>query len=305
MNKLEKYIKNNCVYGQVKKDGNNWIVISDNFGEHVLGKTIDTALIKLTELFPENTKDERTSQVRCLDDLRYTPPPVMFFEIGESVLYGGHRNCVISEIFDGGMYYKIERDHSKKYGHRQPGRTYQFTNWMSLEKKDTVNQTPLSYRDKFPIQSFQTHLDEIFSKYFFFGLDLNPDYQRGNVWTYEDREKLLDSIFNNINIGKFCFNRKPYKENDTSYEVIDGKQRITTLIDFRLDKFKYKGLYYSELNPCDKRHIRNYIVEMTEIEEASKEKIYNYFLKLNTGGRAVDPEHIKYVEELLNNIKKD
>jgi uncharacterized protein with ParB-like and HNH nuclease domain len=42
---------------------------------------------------------------------------------------------------------------------------------------------------------------------------MNPEYQRGFVWKEEHKLKLIDSIFNGIEIGKMVFVRLPWKEN--------------------------------------------------------------------------------------------
>ena len=63
------------------------------------------------------------------------------------------------------------------------------------------------------------------------GLIDNPDYQRGYVWTLEDKQKLIQSIFNRADIGKFVFIED---ENYREYrlEVIDGKQRLRAILDY-------------------------------------------------------------------------
>jgi hypothetical protein len=62
-------------------------------------------------------------------------------------------------------------------------------------------------------------------------IDLDADYQREKIWSREDQEKLLDSIIQNIDIPKLYLARIKGKEN-FDYECIDGKQRMTTLLNF-------------------------------------------------------------------------
>ena len=42
---------------------------------------------------------------------------------------------------------------------------------------------------------------------------------------------------------------------DYGYDVLDGKQRLTTLIEYFTDSFKYKGKYFSELSFLDQYKI--------------------------------------------------
>lgn len=62
-------------------------------------------------------------------------------------------------------------------------------------------------------------------------IDLDADYQREKVWSREDRLKLLDSIIQDIDIPKLYLARMEDNEH-FDYECIDGKQRMTTLLDF-------------------------------------------------------------------------
>lgn len=68
------------------------------------------------------------------------------------------------------------------------------------------------------------------------GLDLNPPYQRGSVWTEEQRIKLVRSWLAGVPIpavtinNRFQANRAHYLSDSAqfTYAVIDGKQRIET-----------------------------------------------------------------------------
>jgi hypothetical protein len=62
-------------------------------------------------------------------------------------------------------------------------------------------------------------------------IDLDADYQREKIWSREDQEKLIDSIYQNIDIPKIYLARIKGKEN-FEFECIDGKQRMATLLNF-------------------------------------------------------------------------
>lgn len=90
------------------------------------------------------------------------------------------------------------------------------------------------------------------------------------------------------------------------YEILDGKQRMQTLLDFYYGRFSYRGKCWDDLHPIDRNHITDYKIAYGEARsyggktiEPSREQKYNFFLKLNTGGKLQDPKHIKYVESLL------
>jgi hypothetical protein len=73
-----------------------------------------------------------------------------------------------------------------------------------------------------------------------FGLDLNPEYQRGDVWTEDQRVALIRSWLTGTPTGVVIFNDRttpewkqangydPTDRGEPMYACIDGKQRITT-----------------------------------------------------------------------------
>lgn len=134
---------------------------------------------------------------------------------------------------------------------------------------------------------------------------MDPDYQRELVWSIEDKVKLIQSIFENVDIGKFLFVHLEWddREDHKSYEVIDGKQRITALVEFYENRFPYKGKYYKDLHPRDKNHFYDYCVSFVEVKNITQKQKYQYFLKVNTGGKVVAEEHLDHVRELLKNCE--
>src|SRR6266545_4912965 len=62
-------------------------------------------------------------------------------------------------------------------------------------------------------------------------LDLEPGFQRASVWDIKDRSKLIDSILKNYPLPSI-FLYQTQRAGDPVYYVIDGKQRIETLLMF-------------------------------------------------------------------------
>ena len=70
-------------------------------------------------------------------------------------------------------------------------------------------------------------------------LDLNPSYQRKSIWNTKDKEFFIDTVINNYPCPA-VFLYKDIDENGcTTYRVIDGKQRLSAIIDYSLNKFAY------------------------------------------------------------------
>lgn len=136
-----------------------------------------------------------------------------------------------------------------------------------------------------------------------FGVNFSPEYQRELVWDNKDEEKLIESIFNRVDIGKFVFIHLGYGS-EIMYEILDGKQRLTCLYRYFTDQFTYKGYYYSEL-PWEFKYIFEdtaVSVAVTRKEDMSEKAILNYFLKLNTSGKPISQEHLYKVKQRFESL---
>lgn len=148
--------------------------------------------------------------------------------------------------------------------------------------------------------------DEMYSLlnyHYLFGVDFNPDYQRGSVWDEEDREKLLDSIFAGREIGRFVFKQLPFiRANDDGnyYEIVDGKQRMLTLLAFYENRFPYKGVFYNDLSVLDKNCFMDASIGVAELDQnTTRAEVLEVFLALNEGGKPVAKEVLDHARELL------
>lgn len=153
---------------------------------------------------------------------------------------------------------------------------------------------------------YNTTIESLLRKNYSFGIDLDPEYQRGYVWDRGDKELLLDSIFKNIDIGKFVLIHlfdEEWFERDYSYEILDGKQRLSTLIEFYENKLSYKGKYYNDLSGIDKITFKEHQVAIAEVRETDKKTVLKYFLMLNRTGKSMDKLHLDEVEKMLNDME--
>ena len=66
-------------------------------------------------------------------------------------------------------------------------------------------------------------------------------YQRDKVWSEEKKSFLIDSILKNYPIPPVFLRLRINKDTGaTTYDVIDGKQRLTTIRDFIEGKSSYQ-----------------------------------------------------------------
>ena len=256
----------------------------------------------------EHTKSRLARERRrCERSDTTIPPSRRLLKPGDRVEIGNLDWSAVLEVFDGGKFVKILTiNETIEYG-KVAGTEFRiwYRPWVDCLPYRTVDSKKSPERieenDDIRFSYSQRSLDGLLSTYYDgSGMDLDPDYQRGHVWAHEQKVALIDSVFRNIDIGKFTVIRKPFRENrDHYYEMLDGKQRFTALMEFFEDRFQYRGLYFSELHWRDQNHFENYSVSYAETEPLTDEQKYHYFLKLNVSGRPVDPAHIEKVEKML------
>lgn len=239
-----------------------------------------------------------------INRLVFCPEPTYTFNVGDSVLIGNLKDCVVKEVLHNNKIYLIEYTSiDNNYGN-PIARTGQLNYVMWYEIRPiTTNTTSLVKNRDFNLQFYSMQVSSIFSKFYSFGLDLEPKYQRDFVWSKNDKVALIDSIFNNVEIGKFAIINKPW-ENKYSYEVLDGKQRIRALLDFYENRFKYKGYYYNELSRADQEWFKNFPITLAIVDDDLVNNL-KYFLLLNTTGKKMSAKHIEHIQSLYDTVTKE
>lgn len=122
-------------------------------------------------------------------------------------------------------------------------------------------------------------------------LNLNPPYQRNDIWALKQQKYLLDTIEKGMPFPNFFL----YKQNG-KYEMVDGQQRSRTIIGFAKDKLPdAENRPFSTLTASEKRHFKSYKIAVSIITDlSSNETMENYYVLVNsTGARLNRPELIK------------
>lgn len=141
-------------------------------------------------------------------------------------------------------------------------------------------------------------------------LDLNPTYQRRSVWSPRDRRFFLDTILRWYPSPPIFLHKKINESGKTIYAVVDGKQRLETIIRFienkiaidkdfgdtRLNGKKWKDI---QSDPELTRKFWDYIVSVEFINVVEGTTYVNeVFDRLNRSSR-------KLVEQELRHAKFD
>jgi hypothetical protein len=232
--------------------------------------------------------------------------PTRKFNIGDRVHMGAHEEVYVREIYKDGLYYLCEAIGVKRQKDVPPSNELHIEGWYEIWPygKSNGNSQFRQVEDLY-IRNLNGDIDSLLYMVYgsYAGVDFDGEYQREHVWTLEDKEALIDSIFNNVDIGKFLFAQRRESHPGKYYEVIDGKQRLTALCEFFEDRFTYRGYYFSELSFTDKQKFRSHGVAYGYLENPTLENIYKSFIKMNTCGKPMDHKHIDKVKKLLEDLK--
>jgi len=241
------------------------------------------------------------------DRLKHTPNPAYAFRPGDKVRVGSLQNAVVEEVLHDGKIYLIDYtgiDHN--YGkpirvEHQKG----YFNWMQVRKlREDQNDSLIQHVDMNLRYSYRM-LSDMLNKTYHFGVNFDPDYQRGNEWELADKQLLIESIFHNVDIGKFVFiqyDTKTWIKSGYGFEILDGKQRLRALLEFYEDHFAWQGLTFSDLSARDQNHFMSYPVALTDVKDLTREKTLRYFLLLNTVGKVMDQAHLDKVRTMLDEL---
>ena len=228
--------------------------------------------------------------------------PTRLFKVGDSVKIGALKNITVTEVLFDGLAFRVHYDYiGEAYG--QPKRMIGggIWEWVRIFPLTSYSKgTPLRVKDDIQINFYNNDISSLLSKVYHAGVNFNPQYQRDLVWTMDQKLSLLDSIFNNIDIGKFTFIKHEFdQDRQFYYEILDGKQRLTTICEYYEDRFAWKGKRFSELYFEDAHHFTGFSVVQGEVGEITEQQIYKLFIKMNTSGTPVSQEHLDKIKSLI------
>jgi hypothetical protein len=135
--------------------------------------------------------------------------------------------------------------------------------------------------------------------------DRKPIYQRRITWDNKKRSRLIESFIMNIPVPPIFMYEIEYGK----YEVMDGLQRISAIMDFYSDLYELEGLTewselngkkYSQLPQKVKEGIdRRQISMVSLLKESAKNQLQEQqmkrmvFERLNTGGVKLEDQEIR------------
>lgn len=247
----------------------------------------------------------------CLD---YKMPQSRKLKIGDEVVMGGWKDAVVvaehPEIE--GIYALRYTSVNHNYGKpietpNQIGAQF----WYEIYKKSDAIKSKESERIRVnsaaailkEMRAYTCSMDSILFRRLHSGLQDNPSFQRGYVWSLSDKENLLQSIFDGNPIGAFIFGIDKSYQTKNQF-VIDGKQRLNAICEYYCSLIPFQGKYYHELNFEDAYAFSNVSIPVMEIDLSKyrEKELIELFLVINKAGVPQAPEHLNSLEEKLKSL---
>jgi uncharacterized protein with ParB-like and HNH nuclease domain len=134
-------------------------------------------------------------------------------------------------------------------------------------------------------------------------VELNPEYQRDYVWREQQKIKYIEYIlkggFSSRDIFWNCSSWM--KGFNTPLEIVDGKQRISAVLDFLDNKIKAFEYYLSEYK--DKIHWDyDFIFHINNLQ--TRLDVLRWYLSLNDGGTIHTKKDLNKVKLLIIKERK-
>jgi len=139
-------------------------------------------------------------------------------------------------------------------------------------------------------------------------LNLEPPYQRRSVWTRQDRQFFLDTIFRDYPSPAIFLHKTISDAGQVTYHVVDGKQRLQTILDFAADKIsmgknygdaRLDGKKWSTILQGDdklKHQFWNYQVSVEMVDRVEGSLINEVFDRLNRNARKLTRQELRHAK---------
>ena len=236
----------------------------------------------------------------------FIPNPTRQFQVGQFVEYGNHQTIEIIDVFDEGKFYEVHITGVVQEGTQGAGNpidTTQIVSWYRLFPLSDNNERLFS-PDKFQLNYYQSDINSLIHSVYGYGIDFDANYQRELVWDDEDKTALIDSIMLDRNIGNFLFMDLPFVSGEPDKQIVDGKQRLTTICEFFEDRFIWRGKKYSDFSHSDRFSFLHKKISKAQVKTMKEKDILELFLAVNDTGKPISREHLDKVRIMLDNIKE-
>ncbi|WP_035077873.1 DUF262 domain-containing protein [Anditalea andensis] len=176
---------------------------------------------------------------------------------------------------------------------------------MTIQEQLDTNRRTVSF------DNYDITVRQLYAMLVDLQIKLQPEYQRHFIWDQVRQSQLIESIFLGIPVPNLFM----ATNQDSTWEVVDGLQRLTTIVNFvgneevrqqvnpnsqklklgGLEKVtEMNGLIYEDLPMSIQNMFMTRPIRITVLNDKSDFTVrYDLFERLNTGGVVLHPQEIR------------
>lgn len=216
--------------------------------------------------------------------------------MGEKVKAGSLTDCEVVAVYEEGQAVAVQ---STLVRSQTSVRKVDVWHWTHVERLEPPSPSSFSSpRIRHALSFSPADVDSVLSRVVKWNVDDNPRYQRGYVWSLADKRRLIASALARRELGKVVFVRREYPLRP---QILDGKQRLNTLLEFKAGQFDFQGFYWDQLSFTDRTAIDEAPMLIADIHEEHVDEVFvlQTFLDLNAAGVPQSEEHLAAVQAQL------
>lgn len=135
-------------------------------------------------------------------------------------------------------------------------------------------------------------------------LDLDPDFQRGHVWTPEQQTAYVEYILKGGMSGReIYFNCTGWmKDWRGPFVIVDGKQRLHAAREFMANRVPVFGGHYRKDIEGRLSLNAQFLFNVNDLK--TRAEVLKWYLEMNTGGTPHTADEIEKVQSMLKDCSK-
>jgi len=136
-------------------------------------------------------------------------------------------------------------------------------------------------------------------------LDLDPEYQRRSVWNQDYKDYFVDTVLLNYPAPAIFLHEETDTDGRSSYHVVDGKQRLTTVFEFirgafpvgsRAQREVLRGKYFADLSDDDKKRFYAYKFSVEYIPSVDDAILTGIFDRINRNVAKLTAQELRHAK---------
>lgn len=167
-----------------------------------------------------------------------------------------------------------------------------------MKFRDIVQFTRIgSYQIDVHLNYFKESIDRYVSEE---GLQLNPDFQRGHVWSESQQIKYVEYLLRGGKSGNIVYLNHPgwhITSCEGDFVCVDGLQRLTAIYRFVTNEIPVFDTFYKDFEDSPRMISATIKININDLK--TRREVLEWYLEMNSGGTVHTDDELNRVRGLL------